>query len=79
LEALKEQRLPILLKIDRHRELIKERNDLQQSSQDASRLMARGQKGEKRDPGKLLREEKMRKRITKELPKVEQVFVEASA
>ncbi|KAF1921412.1 microtubule associated protein-domain-containing protein [Ampelomyces quisqualis] len=72
LEALKDQRLPILQKIDRHRDLIKERNDLQQSSQDASRLMARGQKGEKRDPGKLLREEKMRKRITKELPKVEQ-------
>jgi protein regulator of cytokinesis 1 len=32
--------------------------------------MMRGQKGEKRDPGKLLREEKMRKRIAKELPKV---------
>jgi protein regulator of cytokinesis 1 len=75
LEALKDQRLPILQKIDRHRELIKERNDLAQSSQDASRLMARGQKGEKRDPGKLLREEKMRKRITKELPKIEQVRV----
>ncbi|KAH6641971.1 microtubule associated protein-domain-containing protein [Boeremia exigua] len=71
LESLKEQRLPILSKIDRHRELIKERSDLQQSSQDASRLMGRGQKGEKRDPGKLLREEKMRKRIAKELPKVE--------
>jgi protein regulator of cytokinesis 1 len=77
LEALKDQRLPILQKIDRHRELIKERNDLQQSSQDASRLMARGQKGEKRDPGKLLREEKMRKRITKELPKIESVCIEA--
>jgi Ase1/PRC1/MAP65 family protein len=46
LEALKEQRLPILQKIDRHRELVKERDDLQQSSQDASRLMGRGQKGE---------------------------------
>lgn len=71
LEVLKEQRLPILQKIDRHRELIKERDDLAQSSQDATRLMARGQKGERRDPGKLLREEKMRKRIAKELPKVE--------
>ena len=71
LEALKEQRLPILEKIDQHRELIKERNDLAQSSQDASRLMARGQKGERRDPGKLLREEKMRKRIAKDLPKIE--------
>ncbi|KAF1957754.1 hypothetical protein CC80DRAFT_515277 [Byssothecium circinans] len=71
LEALKEQRLPILQKIDRHRELVKERDDLQQSSQDASRLMGRGNKGERRDPGKLLREEKMRKRIAKELPKIE--------
>jgi protein regulator of cytokinesis 1 len=71
LERLKEQRLPVLSKIDRHRELIKERAELQQSSQDASRLMGRGQKGEKRDPGKLLREEKMRKRIAKELPKIE--------
>lgn len=71
LEALKEQRLPTLQMIDRYRSLIKDRNDLQTSSQDASRLMARGQKGEKRDPGKLLREEKLRKRIAKELPKVE--------
>ncbi|KAF2264781.1 hypothetical protein CC78DRAFT_463026 [Lojkania enalia] len=71
LEALKEQRLPTLEKINRHRELIKERDDLQASSQDASRLMARGNKGERRDPGKLLREEKMRKRIAKELPKIE--------
>lgn len=71
LEALKEQRAPILAVVDRHRSLIQEREDLEKSSQDASRLMAKGQKGEKRDPGKLLREEKMRKRITKELPKVE--------
>ncbi|KAF2736556.1 hypothetical protein EJ04DRAFT_157680 [Polyplosphaeria fusca] len=71
LEALKEQRLPTLEKIHRHRELLKERDDLQTSSQDASRLMARGNKGERRDPGKLLREEKMRKRIAKELPKLE--------
>lgn len=78
LEALKEQRLPILQKIDRHRELIKERTELQQSSQDASRLMGRGNKGEKRDPGKLLREEKMRKRIAKDLPKVEAVGSEST-
>ncbi|KAM0428285.1 hypothetical protein ACHAPT_007186 [Fusarium lateritium] len=70
LEALKEQRAPTLSLVDRHKSLIKERLDLATSSQDASRLMARGQKGEKRDPGKLLREEKMRKRIAKELPKV---------
>ena len=72
LEALKEQRAPILAAVDRHRTLIKEREDLEKSSHDASRLMAKGPgKGEKRDPGKLLREEKMRKRIAKELPKVE--------
>ncbi|OAQ98861.1 hypothetical protein LLEC1_05206 [Akanthomyces lecanii] len=70
LEALKEQRAPALALIDRHKSLIKERDELAASSQDASRLMLRGQKGEKRDPGKLLREEKMRKRIAKELPKV---------
>jgi protein regulator of cytokinesis 1 len=70
LEALKDQRGPTLALIDRHKSLIKERDDLATSSQDASRLMMRGQKGEKRDPGKLLREEKMRKRIAKELPKV---------
>lgn len=71
LEALKEQRAPTLAMIDKHRDLIKERDELASSSQDASRLMAKGQKGERRDPGKLLREEKMRKRIAKDLPKVE--------
>ncbi|EPE10975.1 microtubule associated protein [Ophiostoma piceae UAMH 11346] len=70
LEALKEQRAPTLAMVDRHQSLIRERDDLAASSQDASRLMMRGQKGERRDPGKLLREEKMRKRIAKELPKV---------
>jgi protein regulator of cytokinesis 1 len=71
LETLKEQRAPILQVIDKHRSLIKDREDLAASSQDASRLMMKGQKGEKRDPTRLLREEKMRKRIAKELPKVE--------
>jgi protein regulator of cytokinesis 1 len=72
LEALREQRAPTLALIDQHRALVKERDDLQASSQDASRLMMRGQKGEKRDPTRLLREEKMRKRVAKELPKVAQ-------
>ncbi|KAK5997597.1 Anaphase spindle elongation 1-like protein [Cladobotryum mycophilum] len=70
LEALREQRAPILTLVDKHKGLIKDRDELIASSQDSSRLMLRGQKGEKRDPGKLLREEKMRKRIAKELPKV---------
>lgn len=71
LESLTEQRAPTLQLIQKHRDLLADREALTASSQDASRLMARGNKGEKRDPGKLLREEKMRKRITKELPKVE--------
>ncbi len=71
LEALKEQRAPTLQLIDKHRTLIKERDDLAASSQDASRLMLRGNKGEKRDPTRLLREEKMRKRIAKDLPRIE--------
>lgn len=71
LETLKEQRLPTLQLIDKHKSLIKDREDLAASSQDASRLLAKGTKGEKRDPTRLLREEKMRKRIAKDLPKVE--------
>ncbi|KAL2271505.1 hypothetical protein VTJ83DRAFT_876 [Remersonia thermophila] len=70
LELLKEQRAPMLALVDRHKTLVAERDELAAASQDASRLLGRGQKGEKRDPGKLLREEKMRKRIAKELPKV---------
>lgn len=71
LEALKEQRAPTLYLIDKHRSLIKDRDDLTAASQDASRLLAKNTKGEKRDPTRLLREEKMRKRIAKDLPKVE--------
>jgi len=72
LEALKGQRAPVLAAIEKHRSLIREREELEKSSHDASRLMAKGPKtGEKRDPGKLLREEKMRKRIAKDLPKVD--------
>ncbi|PHH69741.1 hypothetical protein CDD82_7542 [Ophiocordyceps australis] len=70
LEALQQQRAPLLALVDKHRSLIHDRDELAASSQDASRLLMRGQKGDKRDPGKLLREEKMRKRIAKELPRV---------
>lgn len=68
LEALKEQRASVLQLVERHRSLLADREALAVSSQDASRLMARGTSGQRRDPGKLLREEKMRKRIAKELP-----------
>ncbi|PFH56691.1 hypothetical protein XA68_16136 [Ophiocordyceps unilateralis] len=71
LEALREQRAPLLALVDRHKALLRDRDELAASSQDASRLMMRGSnnKGERRDPGKLLREEKTRKRVAKELPK----------
>lgn len=68
--TLKDQRAPILAQIEKHRSLIADRDALAASAADASRLLLKPQKGEKRDPGKLLREEKMRKRIAKELPKV---------
>ena len=71
LEALKEQRASTLQLINKHRSLIKDRDDLTASSQDASRLLAKNNKGEKRDPTRLLREEKMRKRIAKDLPRIE--------
>ncbi|KAJ9653690.1 Microtubule bundling protein [Neophaeococcomyces mojaviensis] len=70
LTTLKEQRTPILAAIEKHKSLIADRDALSASAADASRLLLKPQKGEKRDPGKLLREEKMRKRIAKELPKV---------
>ena len=71
LEAIKEQRAPILQLIEKHRSLIKDRDALTAASQDAARLRGKNSKGEKRDPTRLLREEKMRKRIAKDLPKVE--------
>lgn len=70
LQALQEQRAPVLAAIEKHRSLINDRETLAASANDASRLMGKGTKGEKRDPTRLLREEKMRKRIAKELPKV---------
>ena len=76
LEALKDQRAPTLQLISKHRSLVKDREDLAASSQDASRLLLKPAKGERRDPTRLLREEKMRKRIAKELPKIEQELSE---
>ncbi|KAI5294760.1 hypothetical protein KEM52_003261 [Ascosphaera acerosa] len=71
LQELQEQRAPILSLIERHKSLMEDKETLAAWSQDASRLMSRGNNGQKRDPARLLREEKMRKRIAKELPKVE--------
>lgn len=70
LQVMLGERAPILSLINKHHELMDDKEQLAISSNDASRLMARGTKGE-RDPTRLLREEKMRKRVAKELPRVE--------
>ncbi|RPA99845.1 hypothetical protein L873DRAFT_1789307 [Choiromyces venosus 120613-1] len=70
LQLLLEERAPIISMIDKHRSLVSDREQLAISASDSSRLVSRGGSGN-RDPTRLLREEKMRKRIAKELPKIE--------
>lgn len=57
----------ILTKLARYFGLLDEMRQLEESANDPSRLTGRGQRG---DPGRLLREEKQRKRVAKEKPKV---------
>lgn len=64
-----EQRAPILSLIGRYHTICQEARALEESAQDGSRLLGRGNRG---DPGRLLREEKMRKRVKVQKPKVEQ-------
>ncbi|KAF3908579.1 hypothetical protein ABW21_db0208777 [Orbilia brochopaga] len=73
LQKLADERGPILALIEKYQTLINDKNSLEASSQDPSRLLAKGP----RDPTRLLREEKMRKRIAKDLPKVESDLVVA--
>ena len=57
----------LLAKITKYYEICADQKELEKSAADQSRLMGRGTRG---DPGRLLREEKMRKRVQKDLPKV---------
>jgi protein regulator of cytokinesis 1 len=57
---------PLLQNIRKYLDICGEEAELAASAADQSRLMGRGP----RDPGRLLREEKMRKRVFKEKPKV---------
>lgn len=69
---LKEERrskAPILVAIRKYYQICDEQKQLEASASDQSRLLGRGTRG---DPGRLLREEKMRKRVQKEKPKLEQ-------
>lgn len=65
LNALLEQRKPVLALIEQYKKLQQEADELEAASHDASRLLSRGG-----GPGRLLREEKMRKRIARLKPKL---------
>ncbi|KAH9822137.1 microtubule associated protein-domain-containing protein [Melampsora americana] len=62
-----EDRQPVLDLFDRYTNLLQEAHELQLAEKDPDRFA----KGKRHDPGKLLREEKIRKRVTKEKPKLE--------
>ncbi|PWN50060.1 hypothetical protein IE53DRAFT_113616 [Violaceomyces palustris] len=59
---------PVLKVIGKYKELCLEGKMLDESAADGSRLLGRGNRG---DPGRLLREEKMRKRVKVQKPKLE--------
>ncbi|PVF98682.1 hypothetical protein CPB86DRAFT_814523 [Serendipita vermifera] len=72
---LKEERrskAPILVSIRKYYQVCDEQKQLEASASDQSRLLGRGARG---DPGRLLREEKMRKRVQKEKPRLEQELI----
>jgi protein regulator of cytokinesis 1 len=69
IRRLKEERrnkAPLLASVKKYFEICEEEKELAAAASDQSRLTGRGP----RDPGRLLREEKMRKRVTKEKPRV---------
>ncbi|KAJ2924052.1 hypothetical protein H1R20_g13040, partial [Candolleomyces eurysporus] len=70
IRRLKEERrmkAPLLASIKKYFQICDEEKELQAAAADQTRLLGRG-----RDPGRLLREEKMRKRVQKEKPRLEQ-------
>ena len=56
----------LLISIRKYFDILEDEKELAAAASDQSRLLGRGP----RDPGRLLREEKMRKRVTKEKPRV---------
>jgi protein regulator of cytokinesis 1 len=66
---LKEERKlkgSLLVSIRKYFDILEDERELAAAASDQTRLLGRGP----RDPGRLLREEKMRKRVTKEKPRV---------
>jgi hypothetical protein len=69
IKQLKEERrmkAPLLASIKKYFEICEEEKELAAAASDQTRLLGRGP----RDPGRLLREQKMRKRVSKEKPRV---------
>ena len=71
LAAAHEQRLPLLDLMERYRAICDDERALNESAHDAARLLGRGNRG---DPGRLLREEKMRKRVKAQKPRVRALY-----
>ncbi|KAJ7868841.1 microtubule associated protein-domain-containing protein [Mycena leptocephala] len=68
LKEEKRMKAPLLAGIKRYFDICEEEKELAAAASDQTRLLGRGS----RDPGRLLREEKMRKRVSKEKPRLEQ-------
>ncbi|THU93332.1 hypothetical protein K435DRAFT_670441 [Dendrothele bispora CBS 962.96] len=68
LQEEKRLKAPLLASVRKYFEICDEERELAAAASDQSRLTGRGP----RDPGRLLREEKMRKRVQKEKPRLEQ-------
>ncbi|KAL1757706.1 microtubule associated protein-domain-containing protein [Schizophyllum commune] len=71
IKRLREERrlkAPLLASIKKYFQICDEEKELAAAATDQTRLLGRGA----RDPGRLLREEKMRKRVSKEKPRLEQ-------
>ncbi|KAJ3837684.1 microtubule associated protein [Lentinula raphanica] len=68
LKEEKRIKAPLLASIKKYFDICEEEKELAVAASDQTRLLGRGA----RDPGRLLREEKMRKRVSKEKPRLEQ-------
>lgn len=78
IRRLKEDRRmkgPLLHSIRKYFDILEDEKELAAAAGDQSRLLGRGP----RDPGRLLREEKMRKRVTKEKPRVSAIACATSS
>lgn len=73
LEREVETKAPLLKLVGKYLDLCQEEQQLEESAKDTTRLM----KGVRGDPGRLLREEKMRKRVKIQKPKLEAELLKA--